>query len=80
VNPRDTYRTMSGLARGTLLIAAALWAITVFAVISMIRGNPTAINGVVSFGLGGTMMAAAGIGFVRQDIRFPERGDHHDRP
>jgi hypothetical protein len=71
---RDVFRILASETRGTLLLAVILWGTAVAAAISMIGGNPTAINAVVACSLGAAVLTGAGVGLARQDLRFNERG------
>ncbi|MYS15157.1 hypothetical protein [Streptomyces sp. SID4982] len=54
----------------TLVIAALLWGVGVAAVVSMIGGDPSAINAVIGCGITAPVTTAAGIGLAHQDLRW----------
>jgi len=50
-------------------VAVLGWIITAAAVVSMVLGNPTAINGVIGAGVGSAAFTAAAVVMHRQDAR-----------
>jgi hypothetical protein len=55
--------------KGTTVLAALGWLVTAAATVAMIRGNPTAINGVIGAGFGSIVFTLGAWAMARQDRR-----------
>ncbi|MFE9738824.1 hypothetical protein [Streptomyces sp. NPDC006477] len=62
---------MLGEAKALGSMAAVLWAIVAVASLSMLCGNPTAINAVVGVGIPATVLTTVAIAFHLADRRAP---------
>lgn len=60
---------MSAEVKTFAAVAILGWLITAAAIVSMVLGNPTAINGVIGAGVGAATFTAAAVAMHRQDAR-----------
>ncbi|MFI8351340.1 hypothetical protein [Streptomyces sp. NPDC085596] len=67
---RVVFGVLSSEAWTMLVIGVVMWVVCVVSGVSMVGGNPTAINGVIGCGIAALVTTVAGIGLARQDLRW----------
>lgn len=67
------------VTRAAAWFAAVVWAIAAVAAVSMVFGNPTAINAVIGCTPPAVFLTAAAVVFYRQDRRWEQRERERER-